>query len=147
MTQKIDFKIVLHNSKEYWKTVALRDKLLRKPLGLEFSKEELEAEINQIHIAGFLNDKAVASLSLIVLNKHLLKMRQVCTDNELQGHGIGKQLAKFTEQWAINNNYNKIECNARKVAVPFYQSMGYKIVSNLFYEVGIEHYKMEKELY
>lgn len=146
MNRDIKYKIVAHNSKEYWKTVDLRDKLLRKPLGLAFSKEELEAENNQIHVAGFLNEKAVASLSLIVLNEDVLKMRQVCTDNELQGQGIGKQLAKFTEDWAIENNYKKIECNARKTAVPFYQSMGYKVVSDLFYEVGIEHFKMEKEL-
>lgn len=147
MKEKIEFKVVPHNSKDYWKTVELRDRLLRKPLGLEFSKEELEEEHNQVHVAAFLEGKTIASLSLVILNKYVLKMRQVCTDENLQGKGIGKQLAKFTEQWALDNDYNKIECNARKVAVPFYQSMGYKVVSDLFYEVGIEHYKMEKELF
>jgi predicted GNAT family N-acyltransferase len=138
------FKIIEHNTPAYWQLVDLRDKVLRKPLGLKFSPEELAAENNQYHIGAFVEDIPVACLSMLPLNIHLLKMRQVCTDTSMQCKGVGKQLAAFCEKWAVENGFTKIECHARATAVPFYKSMGYKVVSDLFYEVGIEHYKMEK---
>ncbi len=41
---------VAHGSPEYWATVDLRDSILRMPLGLLFSAEELEAEKDYHHL-------------------------------------------------------------------------------------------------
>jgi hypothetical protein len=54
---KIHFKLVDYGSDEYKKAVALREKILRKPLGLFFTKEELEMEKEHVHIAGFLGQE------------------------------------------------------------------------------------------
>ena len=142
----MEFKIVDHYSKDYWKLVKLRDKILREPLNLMFSEEELFLENEQIHIGGFENEIAIASLSLVKLSPTLLKMRQVCVSLDFQGKKIGKQLNAFAEKWAQENNYKIIECNARESAVPFYQSNGYKIEGEQFFELRIPHFKMTKSL-
>lgn len=142
----MEFKIVNHYSKDYWKLVRLRDKILREPLNLMFSEEELFLENEQIHIGGFENEIAIASLSLVKLSPTLLKMRQVCVSTEFQGKKIGKQLNEFVEKWANENNYKSIECNARESAVPFYKSNGYKIEGEQFFELRIPHFKMIKSL-
>ena len=41
-------KQIYHGSKEYHQMVRLRDEILRKPLGLSFSPEELEDEKSDI---------------------------------------------------------------------------------------------------
>ena len=41
-------KIIDHGTKEYQQMIKLRDDILRKPLGLSFTKEELEAEKNNL---------------------------------------------------------------------------------------------------
>ncbi|TVR77737.1 MAG: GNAT family N-acetyltransferase [Chitinophagaceae bacterium] len=143
---KLNFKQIEHNSVDYWKAVELRDKVLRKPLGLEFSEKELMEEHTQIHYAAFYQNELIACLSLVPLDHSRIKMRQVCTHPDFSGKGVGRQLAKFTEQKLSELGYKTIECNARKTAVSFYEKMNYKVISDVFYEVGIEHFKMEKSL-
>jgi hypothetical protein len=49
-------KQIDHGSKEYTQMVNLRDEVLRKPLGLHFTKEDLEKEKEDILIAAFDED-------------------------------------------------------------------------------------------
>ena len=46
-------KIIDHGTKEYQQMVKLRDDILRKPLGLSFSPEELENEKSNLMIGAF----------------------------------------------------------------------------------------------
>lgn len=142
----MELRIVKHYSKDYWKLVRLRDKILREPLNLMFSEEELFLENEQIHIGGFEGDAAICSLSFVILSPTLLKMRQVCVSKELQGKNIGKELIQFAENWAKENNYSSIECNARASVIPFYNSMDYETEGEQFFEVKIPHFKMSKTL-
>lgn len=146
MTENPKFKIIAHNTPEYWDLVDLRTLVLRKPLNLVFSIDELIKEHNQHHFGVWIDNQPVATLILAETDTDTIKMRQVCTHPDYQGRGIGKALASFAEKWGKENGYSKINCHARATAVPFYKSMGYQIVSEMFYEVGLEHYKMEKNL-
>ncbi|MGB1248088.1 MAG: GNAT family N-acetyltransferase [Chitinophagales bacterium] len=139
-------KVIMHNTTAYWEAVNLRDKILRKPLGLQFSKEELLAENEQIHIVGYLDKKIIASLSLIKQVEGKLKMRQVCVDNEIQSKGYGQLLVGYSEQWGKENGFTTMYCHAREIACAFYEKMNYQKIGDLFTEVNIPHYKMEKRL-
>ncbi|MFO7534396.1 MAG: hypothetical protein R6X19_01705 [Kiritimatiellia bacterium] len=55
---------IKHGSPEYAATVALRNEVLRKPLGLSLSDEQLQAESGDHHLAGFLDGRLVACLVL-----------------------------------------------------------------------------------
>ena len=143
----MEFRIVDHYSKDYWKLVRLRDKILREPLNLMFSEEELFLENELIHIGCFENETAIASLSFVKLSDSLLKMRQVCVSKELQGKNIGKELIDFSEKWANENSFKDIECNARESAVPFYKANNYSIIGEQFFEIRIPHFKMVKSLF
>ena len=52
----------------------------------------------------------------------------------------------FYEQEARATGIKKIEFHARKTAVKFYQKLGYHLEGEEFLEVGIPHFKMEKNL-
>ena len=142
----MEIKIVKHYSQEYWNLVRLRDKVLREPLNLMFSEEELFLENNQIHIGVFENEKAIGCLVLKVIDDKTIKMRQVCIAPTHQRTGIGKDLIDFTEEYCIENKYTKLVCNARETAIPFYENLEYSKKGEPFYEVKILHYLMEKEL-
>jgi len=139
-------KIVPHNSTLYWKAVDLRTKILRIPLGLKFSQEELLQENNQIHFIYQEGEDVRATLALKAVSKTNMKMRQVAVDTGLQGKGIGKKLVLFSEKHALEAGYQYMECNARKVAVPFYLKLGYQIEGKEFTEVNIPHFRMVKPL-
>lgn len=137
-------RLVEFQSPEYQETVALRDKILRQPLGLSFSQKELDGEGNQFHVAAFIDDQIVGCMSLLPIDEKHLKMRQVAVDNEQQGQGIGTRLVSYAEEFAIKKGFCCIELHARKVSKQFYDDLAYSTISDAFTEVGIPHYKMEK---
>ncbi len=143
--ENLIIKIVEHNSTAYQQTVELRRKVLRIPLGLDFTKDELENEKDQLHVAAYLNDELVGCLVLIKLPRQTLKMRQVAVEPAMQGRGIGTRLVSWSEHWAVLNKYFRIELHARKEAVQFYLDLAYSVLGDEFKEVGIPHYKMIKD--
>ena len=73
-------------------------------------------------------------------------MIRVAVSPKNQGKGIGKEMAQAAEKWAAQNGFRKIVLHARKVSLNFYQNLHYTLVGKPFIEVGIEHFKMEKEI-
>ncbi len=131
-------------SEAYHRSIALRDKILRKPLGLHYSDDFLQAEKDQSHLGLFLDGKLIGILLFKHEDEQTLKMRQVAIDEDFQGLGYGKKLVKYAEDFARQKGYRRISLHARLTAVPFYNRLGYKIASAEFVEVGLPHYKMEK---
>jgi predicted GNAT family N-acyltransferase len=139
------FKIIQHGSTEYQDSVALRESILRKPLGLVFTHEELKAERSHIHLAGFLNDKLVAT-AVLVPEGTKCKMQRVAVKENIQGKGIGSQLITFSEQVAKKKECTEMYCSARGTAIPFYLKNGYVLDGKPYNEAGILHHKMCKKL-
>jgi predicted GNAT family N-acyltransferase len=139
-------KIIDHGSPEYDRMVKLRDEILRKPLGLSFSKEELEKEKNNLHIVAYEDDRMLGCCMLIEEDPQTVRLRQMAVRNDLQGKGIGKALMQFAENLARDRGYKRITMHARKDASGFYEKMGYKKMGDEFKEITIPHIAMEKEL-
>lgn len=142
----MQIKVIQFGLDDYNKSIELRDKILRKPLGLEYSSDFLAAEKDQFHIGIFSDDKILGILLLQIIDPKTLKMRQVAVDEHLQGTGIGRKLVEFSEEFAFHKGFRKITLHARKTAVPFYEKLNYNIIGEMFLEIGIEHFEMEKEL-
>lgn len=139
-------RVIEFGSPEYSQEVSLREKVLREPLGLRFSSEELNRESSEIHIAAF--DENIIKGCLLLRpdkDKHM-KMRQVAVSPDRQGAGIGKLLVHFAEEWAKENGIVEFELNARETAVAFYLSLGYELVGEPFIDLGIPHRKMRKSI-
>ena len=132
---------------EYDETVKLRYKILRKPLGRDFSEDQLAEEYADFHLAAYTNDWILRGcLVLTPKDDKVLKMRQVAVDDTVQQTGVGRQLVEASEAFGRANGFATMELNARHTAVPFYQKLNYDIVGEQFEEVGIAHFKMMKQL-
>ena len=139
-------KIIDHGSKEYQQMVKLRDDILRKPLGLGFTPEELEQEKDNMLIAAFEDDDILGCCMLVEEKAGTVRLRQMAVLNDLQGKGIGRALMNFAENLARDRGYKVLAMHARKNAIGFYEKMGYRIASDEFTEVTLPHYVMEKKL-
>lgn len=139
-------KIIDHGSKEYAQMVQLRTEILRKPLGMTFTAEELEKEKENIHIAAFEDDKMLGCCMLIRQEGKEIRLRQMAVLNNLQGKGIGKAILIFAENIARDLGFKEITMHARKTAVLFFEKLGYRIIGDEFLELGIPHVEMEKRL-
>jgi predicted GNAT family N-acyltransferase len=146
LLSKMPLKIIDHGSPEYRQMVDLRLQLLRKPLGLSFTPEELDREKQDILLGCFEDDKVEACCVLTEVDQSSVRLRQMAVGANLQGKGIGRVLMHFAENIARDRKYNRLTMHARKSAVGFYEKSGYHICSDEFTEVTIPHYIMEKNL-
>ncbi len=140
------FELAEFASPEQLASIELRKRVLRWPLGLDFTPEQLAAEINEFHLVALDGDDLVACLVLTPQSRDIIKMRQVAVEPEWQGKGVGKQLVQFSEQVAREKGFTKMVLNARDTAVPFYLRLDYEIEGEPFEEVTIPHHRMVKEL-
>lgn len=142
----MNVKTIAFGSSEWKDMVALRDVVLRKPLGLQFTEEYLQKEKDDFLFGLYNGETLLACLVLTPGEERSIQMRQVAVLPEMQGKGLGKQLVIATEGWAVIRGYRKMFCHARATAAPFYHQLGYHIVGEPFEEVSIAHFYMEKEL-
>lgn len=139
-------KIIDHGSREYQQMVQLRNDILRKPLKLTLTPEELEKEKDEILIGAFEEEKMLGCCMLIIIDPSTVRLRQMAVLNNLQGKGIGRALMQFAENIARDRGFKKIIMHARKSAAGFYEKLGYQICGPEFVEVTLPHYQMEKKL-
>lgn len=142
----IECKIVTTEDEEYHDSLRLRQKVLRKPIGLDIKDDDLSIEKNAYHVLAYNKSHLVGTLFLLPLEKGNLQMKQVAVDPAVQGQGIGKQLVNRAEEFARQKGYTSIKLHARINAWPFYESCGYTYASEAFEEKNITHKIMKKEL-
>jgi ribosomal protein S18 acetylase RimI-like enzyme len=139
-------KLIDHGSPEYRQMVQLRNDILRKPLGLSFSEEELDKEKDDILIGAFEDDRLLGCCMLINTEPGSVRLRQMAVHKNLQGKGIGRALMQFAENIARDRGYRRITMHARKSATGFYEKLGYTVYGEEFEEVTLPHVVMEKQL-
>lgn len=133
-------------SKLQIQSIGLRYEVLRRPLGLFFTPDELQTEATQWHVGMVSGERIKGVLLIKSIGNNIAKMRQVAVAESCQGKGIGKEMVRFSETLCRQNQIKKIELHARKSAVPFYLSLGYQLEGAEFEEVGIPHMKMSIQL-
>jgi predicted N-acetyltransferase YhbS len=139
-------KQIDHGTKEYKQMVQLREEILRKPLGLTFSAEQLGNEKDDILIAAFEEDEMLGCCILTPLDDNTLRLRQMAVQKNLQGKGIGESIMNFAENLARDKGYKTLMMHARDTAIGFYERFGYKVKGEQFIEVNTPHHIMEKRL-
>ena len=137
---------VQHGTEEYDRTVALRDEILRSPLGLAFSSEELAGETDSFHLACRRNGELVGCVVLKPLPDQQIRMRQLAVRTDCQGQGIGRSLVVYSESFAREHGYREMVLHARESATGFYQRLGYRKEGDPFIEVTLPHYAMRKSI-
>lgn len=144
---EMDIQIISYQSREYFQAVRLRDQLLRAPLSLSITDEDIRKDQYDEHI-GLFDDKnkVVGILLLTPVDQDTVKMRQLAVEPALHGQGLGKKLVNFAESFSVRKGYQRMMLHARKPVVPFYVKLGYTIEGDEFIEVTIPHYKMVKKL-
>ena len=137
---------VPHDSPLYHAAVALRDRLLRRPLGLVFTGEDLAAEAANRHFVLLEGTGIRACLMVVPHAPGVVQIRQMAVDERLQGTGLGRRLMSAVEETLRAEGIIRVFLHARDSAIGFYARLGYTAEGDRFTEVGIPHRRMVKRL-
>ncbi len=145
------FKQFRFDSPEYKQSLLLREQVLRQPLGLSLSKDDLSGEEQQLHFglfesSSFKNNEIVAVVLFKPASDKLVKLRQMAVSSLSQGKGLGRHLVNSAELDIAKLGYTRIEMAARDTAIDFYRSLGYHTLGDKFKQVGITHVMMAKDI-
>ncbi len=143
-SEPVEYREVRWNTPEYQEMLSLRNRILRKPLGLDLYEEDLSHEYACRHLAAYRGGKLVGTLLLELLDSSTVRMKQVAVDELQRGRGIGAGLVRYAEDLCRRDGIRTILVHARRTAEGFYRKIGYQCTSGEFTEVGIPHVKMAK---
>ena len=143
-----NYSIKSPENKEEWDSYLLfRWEVLRKPLGM--SKDSLADSIEDesFHLMGIDEEKNVIASGRVHFNsKNEAQIRYMAVDENFKRKGVGTEIVKELENYAISKGIvNKI-LNARENAISFYLSLGYEEVGPYQSDTGIPHKTMKKSL-
>ena len=135
------------NSALHHEAKGIRADVLRKPLGLPADDPAFNDKESDVHFVALENEQVVGVVVLVPhYKKGIGKLRQMATAEKVRGKGYGIQLVKALEEYAAKNGMTSILLHSRHYAAGFYEKLGYKITSDVFQEVGMDHFAMEKNL-
>ncbi len=147
MEQGADITIAPFGTPLYERTKALRDAVLRIPLGLRLSEKDLAGEESQIHIAAVApSGEVLGTVLLKPLPENTVKLRQMAVSDKAHGTGLGRRLVLFAEQVAKEKGFTEMEMHARVSALGFYQKLGFAPEGETFIEVTVRTILMKKAL-
>lgn len=123
--------------------IGLRHRVLRQGLPVESAHFKGDDDPKTWHIASFqkgrttgpMMPKAIccASFMLNYLDeKPAWQLRGMATDTAFQGKGIGQQLLQWSEMILTPQSARLLWCNARAIAIPFYEKNGWQCISDTF---------------
>jgi predicted GNAT family N-acyltransferase len=142
----MQFTEIQWQSELYDQEIELRLELLRVPLGLTFSAEELQLESAELHFGMLDGGRLIACAVIVPLSIALAKLRQMAVATAYQRKGIGASLIGNIELALQDRQFEKIELHARDNACGFYEQLGYRKQGPQFIEVSLPHWKMTKSI-
>ena len=143
-----NYSIKSPENKEEWDSYLLfRWEVLRKPLGM--SKDSLADSIEDesFHLMGIDEEKNVIASGRVHFNsKNEAQIRYMAVDENFKRKGVGTEIVKELENYAISKGIVNMILNARENAISFYLSLGYEEVGPYQSDTGIAHKTMKKSL-
>ncbi|KGP90690.1 acetyltransferase [Pontibacillus chungwhensis BH030062] len=123
---------------------------VRKIVFVEEQNVSIEEEMDEFdqvatHFVGYEEDQPISASRLRFVGEYA-KLERICMIKSSRGQGLGKQMILHMEGHAKDKGYLKSKLNAQTQALGFYESLGYRVVSEEFMDAGIPHVTMIKDL-
>lgn len=126
--------------------IQLRITQLLQPIGIPSSYIVPENEKDDIFVAAFENENIIGCCVLTAGENGVVQLRQMAVRSDLRGKGTGSKIIEFAEKLAKRKGFTTLMMHARNPVMDFYKKSGYQIAGEEFFEVGIGHHKMQKQL-
>ncbi len=88
----------------------------------------------------------VGALRCLKVEDKTVILQRLCFLKDYRGLGLGRKVLQYIEKYYKTYGMRRITADAKYDALTFYEKCGYKKVSDVFVEAGVEHIKIMKNL-
>jgi predicted GNAT family N-acyltransferase len=92
------------------------------------------------------DNKLAATARVLAESDDTWHIQRVATLFPLRGQGLGRKLMEYIETLAPSYGIQNLVLGAQVQARGFYESLGFAAIGATFFEAGIQHIHMKKEL-
>jgi GNAT superfamily N-acetyltransferase len=123
---------VAFGSDGYKQTLAIRDAVLRKPIGMELRAKDTASDPGDYHFAAFEAATAIGCVLFTPRENGVIQLRQMAVLDSHRGRNIGTRLVRLAEKISIQRGFTTVETRAWKSAEGFYRKLGYESLVHIF---------------
>lgn len=136
----------VYGSDLYRQSLRLREAILRKPLGLTLTPEELADDVTRQHFCAISYGVVLGTVSLKPLDEATIQLKQMAVAEDRRRERIGARLLVHAESWGRSAGFHLMILHARIGADGFYVRFGYIAEGFPFEENTLPHIRMTKLL-
>jgi predicted GNAT family N-acyltransferase len=140
------YRSITTHDPEYLLEKALRERVLREPLGLTLTENDIRDDDEQVHVVAMNDNGCVIGCVLLAFSDMSARVRQMAVELLFRKKGIGSELLRVAERTAAERGAKELTMHARASAQRFYEKRGYTAISEVFTEVTLPHVRMRKVL-
>ena len=141
----MDVRLV-KTEKEYQDALSIRQVVFIDEQQVPAELEIDEHEETATHFVVYDTTKLPVGAGRLRLKGDKAKVERICVLNTRRGEHIGEALMAKLEDVARAQAIKELLLNAQTHAEGFYEKLGYRVTSDLFYEAGIPHVEMQKTI-
>ena len=130
----------------YRQALRLREAILREPLSLTITEEELADDATRQHFCAISYGVVIGTVSLKPLDETTLQLKQMAVAEDRRREQVGALLLAHAEEWGVSGGFLIMVLNARMGAEAFYARFGYLPEGDPFDENTVPHVRMTKQL-
>jgi predicted GNAT family N-acyltransferase len=142
---KFTYKLVTSGS-ELEGAFAVRRQVFVEEQGISEDVELDEHDREALHMVVKDGDRVIGTARVLFWATGLAKMERMAVLQPFRRRGIGREIISFLSEELKNRQVEQVVLHAQYAVVAFYKSCGFEEVGSPFWEVGIKHIKMQKQL-
>ncbi|WP_174731188.1 GNAT family N-acetyltransferase [Mesobacillus harenae] len=136
---------IVENNQELEEAFSVRKTVFVDEQQVPVEEEIDEFENDSTHFVLY-DDKRPAGAGRFRVLDAIGKVERICVLKDQRNTGAGKAIMEKIEEYAKSEGLSALKLNAQTQAIPFYEKLGYEVVSEEFLDAGIPHKSMKKQI-
>jgi predicted GNAT family N-acyltransferase len=134
---------VVNNMTDLQKSIIVRGIVFIEEQQIPYEEEIDGFDFSSIHFLATIKNEPVATARMRLFADYV-KIERLAVRKKYRGQSIGKDMFAFVLKHVNEMGYKKITLHAQAYLVNFYEKFGFIKQGEIFLEVNIAHYYMEK---
>ena len=88
----------------------------------------------------------IGTARILLFANSQAKIERMAILKPFRGRGIGREIMSFLNEELINRQIKQVFLHAQCSVTAFYRSCGFEEIGHAFWEAGIKHIKMQRQL-